>query len=473
MKLFGLRSIKTAIAVFICLTTSLLLSLIFGQTFAATWFSPFFAGIATAYSVQADHATSTLQARNRSIGSILGGLYGLLITWGFESIPFFQAMVPQLHQFLFYLTTAISILPLIALTVKLKQTSAAFVTILTYLSVAVSIRNNLPVVFFAFNRILSTVYGVLIALLINRIQLPHHQNQDILFVCGLDGTLLQPNEHLSGYARYELNHLIEQGANITIATTRTPSSLLEILQNIHFKLPLIIMNGSVLYDPKTKSYSNVKVISDNAKQGIASFLKQHNQQAFTYAIVDDVLAVYHTSFANPAQQKFYDDRKNDFFKSNIKGEASLDSDILYYILIDRCEVIRAMQKEFKKSPFYQDIGVYVYPYQGLDGYYFMKINSRDASKQTSITHFLTEYHLPRVVALGAKTFDVPMMIAADYSIALSSADPEVKAIADLIITSDQPDDMVRTIKKIYHTKNFDILHHILNKDNTEKNQFKL
>ena len=469
MKLFGLRSIKTAIAVFICLSTNLLLLLIFGINFATTWFSPFFAGIATAYSVQADHATSTLQARNRSIGSIIGGLYGLLIVWGFESIPILQSMNPQLHQFLFYFTTAISILPLIALMVKLKQTTATFVTILTFLSVTVSIRNNLPVVFFALNRIFSTVYGVLIALLINRIHFPHHQNQDILFVCGLDGTLLQPNEHLSGYTRYELNHMIERGANITIATTRTPSSLLEILQNIHFRLPLIIMNGSVLYDPKTKNYNNVKVISPFAKEGIASFLKQHQQHAFTYTIVDDVLAVYHTSFANPAQQKFYDDRKNDFYKNNIRGEAPLDSDIVYYILIDRCEVIRAMQKELKSCAFYQEIGISVYSYQGFDGYCFLKINSRDASKQTSIAFLLKEYHLPRVVALGAKNFDVPMMIAADYSIALASADPEVKAIADLILASDQPDDMVRTMKKIYHTKNFDILHHILNKENREKN----
>ncbi|MDD4212553.1 MAG: HAD hydrolase family protein [Bacilli bacterium] len=463
MKLFGLRNIKTAVAVFICLMVNILLIVIFDQTFALTWYSPFFAGIATAYSVQVDHSSSARQARNRSVGSLIGGGYGLIICLVFEHAPLLLSLDSTLQKVLFYFVVALAILPLILLTVKVKQAAATFVTILTYLSVTISFRNNLPVIPFAINRILSTIFGVLVALAVNQVRLPHHRNQDILFVCGLDGTLLQQNQHLSGFSKYQLNHLIDQGTNITIATTRTPSSLFDILHDVHFKLPLIIMNGSIIYDAKTKKYQEIKDIKLETKQCLSEFFHKHNQYPFTYAIVDDILTVYHTEFTNPAQQKFYDDRKNDFFKNNIRGEAPLDDHIVYYILIDKCEVIRSLQKELKNTSCCQEISTYVYPFQEVEGYCYLKINSREASKQTSISYFSTQYNLPRVVALGAKSFDVPMMIAADYSIALSSADPEVKAIADFIITSNQPDDMVRTIEKIYHTKNFDIIHHILQK----------
>ncbi|MFA6627125.1 MAG: HAD hydrolase family protein [Bacilli bacterium] len=466
MKIFGLRNIKTAIAVFICLNTSLLLILLFGEPFAITWFSPFFAGIATAYSVQSSNHHSATLARNRAVGSIIGGFYGLLICLIFENASFLSKLDPLFHRFIFFIIISIAILPLILLTIKVKQANATFITILTYLSVTISIRNNLPVTFFAFNRIISTIYGVLIALFINQFRLPRHKNKDILFVSGLDGTLLQKDQHLSGFSKYRLNHLIDRGANITIATTRTPSSLFEIIQDVHFELPLIIMNGAAIYDTKTKSYQNIRALNQEAKNGISLFLKSHSQYAFIYAIIDDTLAVYHTELPNPAQKKFYNDRKNDFFKNNIRGEVDLNESIIYYILIDQCDIIRAMQKELKACSYSSDISIHVYPFEDMQGYCYMKINNRDSSKQSSISYLVSEYHLPRVVALGAKNFDIPMMITADYSIALTNADPEVKAIADLIIPSDQPNDMVQMIEKIFHTKNFDILNHILNKHKT-------
>ena len=59
-------------------------------------------------------------------------------------------------------------MPLIELTVKLKQTDAVFITCLTFLSVTISARNGgMPVFQFATNRVLSTLIGVGVSLLVN------------------------------------------------------------------------------------------------------------------------------------------------------------------------------------------------------------------------------------------------------------------------------------------------------------------
>ena len=83
MPKIGLRTIKTAIAVLITLSINIVLYYI-SPTFATTWYSPFFAGIAAVYSMQRENSKSFSQARVRSLGSIFGGLFGMVIVLCYE-----------------------------------------------------------------------------------------------------------------------------------------------------------------------------------------------------------------------------------------------------------------------------------------------------------------------------------------------------------------------------------------------------
>jgi hydroxymethylpyrimidine pyrophosphatase-like HAD family hydrolase len=42
----------------------------------------------------------------------------------------------------------------------------------------------------------------------------------------------------------------------------------------------------------------------------------------------------------------------------------------------------------------------------------------------------------------------------DLSIVLNSADNEVKAIADIVIPSEQPDELIKIIKKIFYARDY-------------------
>ena len=67
-----------------------------------------------------------------------------------------------------YIIVSLAIVPLIVITVKIKQVDAVFITCLTFLSVTVSQRNGgMPVLQFATNRVLSTLIGVGVSLLVN------------------------------------------------------------------------------------------------------------------------------------------------------------------------------------------------------------------------------------------------------------------------------------------------------------------
>lgn len=57
-------------------------------------------------------------------------------------------------------------------------------------------------------------------------------NNNMLCICDLDGTLLLPGGRLSSNSKYCLNNLIENGANITISSARTPGTIINILEMV-------------------------------------------------------------------------------------------------------------------------------------------------------------------------------------------------------------------------------------------------
>ncbi len=451
----GLRNIKTAIAIFITLFVYFIIHVINPET-ASLWYSPFFAGIAAAYSLQSDYSASFRQARIRSLGSIIGGLYGLLIIYIYQAIlhnPIETTLSISINLFSFYVLVAVGIIPLIYVTVITKQTMATFVAILTYLSVTVSIRNNLPIEYFAMNRILSTIFGVLVALLVNGIHLNHIKNKDILFVSGLDGTLFVDQQELSGYSKHKLNHLIRYGANITIATTRTPSTLFQALSGVSFNLPMILMKGAALYDTKTHQYIKTNPIQIEDSKMLENYFRGRNKSCFSYSIYEGILTVFHTTFTNKAEKYYYDQHKADHHKNLVQANPYEGCEILFYMLIDTQKEITNMANEINQMNSSDTLDIKIFPFEEAEGYYFMRVYDHRSTKYDAVNQMVESNHYNMVIALGSKSFDIPMMQKADYSIALGSAPEEVKEVADLVLKDRNPEAIVAQISKIFSMRN--------------------
>ena len=82
-----------------------------------------------------------------------------------------------------------------------------------------------------------------------------------LFVTDLDGTLLNSNKEVSEYSVEGLNELIDRGVNFTVATARTPATVVELLEKVNLKLPVALMNGVLIYDIKEERYIDIKEIN--------------------------------------------------------------------------------------------------------------------------------------------------------------------------------------------------------------------
>jgi hypothetical protein len=247
--------------------------------------------------------------------------------------------------------------------------------------------------------------------------------------------------------------LLHDGLNFTISTSRTPASLSRILDGIPLKNELMIMNGAVSYDIQHEKYTDIKYINKPAQAFINAYFASINRNVFTYTIIDQALSIYHTSFGNEAEEKFYLDRKNDYFRNHIKGIIGLKEDAVFYIVIDKLVTVETYAQDLL-SQFKDDITCQIYPYSLIDDYYYLKIYAAGISKKTALDEFLNKNQESAVIAFGSKTFDIDIMKNSDLSIVLNSADNEVKAIADIVIPSEQPDELIKIIKKIFYARDY-------------------
>ena len=64
------------------------------------------------------------------------------------------------------------------------------------------------------------------------------------------------------------------GLKFTIATMRTPAALLEALKDIRIKLPVIAMDGAILFDVKDNRYLKVYEMTHSETKDSYSYLKR-------------------------------------------------------------------------------------------------------------------------------------------------------------------------------------------------------
>ena len=224
----GKRNIKTAISVFLAISLYLILLLIDrsnnleadGFSGLSGMYTPFFAAIAAAYTSHKDYKSSLKQAQIRSLGSVVGGYFGmiiiLLVELLFKNIFIIEDII--FYKFLEYLFVSLGIIILIYIIVVTKQKDATFISCLTYLSVTISIRNGgMPIPQFATNRILSTLIGVGIALLVNNFKLNYKKNKHVLFLASYDNVINYEDYQLS-FTKYKINDLYQRGAKLILNT---------------------------------------------------------------------------------------------------------------------------------------------------------------------------------------------------------------------------------------------------------------
>ena len=156
----GLRAIKTAISVFLCL----LIAYILNRT------DTLFASIAAIICLQPTYNKTFSSGLQRLVGTLIGGVVGYLILLTIYKLPF--------KEFTTLLVAPIAILIVIYICNLISQPASVSISCIVVLSVVMWPDGNISdTLMYVINRVLDTSMGIVVAMLVNRFTFTKHNIQ--------------------------------------------------------------------------------------------------------------------------------------------------------------------------------------------------------------------------------------------------------------------------------------------------------
>ena len=270
-----------------------------------------------------------------------------------------------------------------------------------------------------------------------------------LYVSDLDGTLLDGNSQLSRATVATLNRVIgELGGLFTVATARTPATVVPLMQAVHATLPFIVIGGSTWWNPITASYEHTRGIDEATVNAVADVFDRYHSHPFIYRRHgNDMLHAHHYGPMSAMEERFVNERRHLPLKRFIlddEGYRHSDDEALLVFSLNKYAVLREIARDLRANVPTCSVMLYHDIVDEADGY--LEIFTAGTSKAAAIGDLASKIGAGRVVVFGDNRNDIAMMQAADHSIAVDNAFPEVKAIATEVIGPNTADSVARWIE---------------------------
>lgn len=263
-----------------------------------------------------------------------------------------------------------------------------------------------------------------------------------LYISDLDGTLLTPECELSDETAGLLNSMVEKGLLFTVATARSASSAAPLLAKLRLRLPVILMNGVVIYDlAHQKPVSVCPIAADAARAAVAVF-EHYGKCPFFNRMNQNKLEICFTQLKPEINRKYYEDRKHSPDKRFIAVDrltVTEETQPIYLTTFDRYEELVPVARDISgieglSHVFYKDT---------YSDYWLIEVFSSKASKPAGTEWIKRLTGASRLVAFGDNLNDLPLFAAADASYAVSNAHERVRKAATGVIASNTENAVAR------------------------------
>lgn len=270
-----------------------------------------------------------------------------------------------------------------------------------------------------------------------------------LYVSDLDGTLLGADSQLSPSTIETLNRVIDcRDGLFTVATARTPATVVPLMQQVHARLPFIVIGGSAMWNPVEGCYEHTRGIDDETLEAVGDVFDRHSLHPFVYRRHGhDMLYTHHCGPMSPQEQQFVAERRHlalkRFFLDDSDWRHSDDEALLIFSM-NKFAVLEAIAGDLRATVPTCEVMVYHDIFAPEEG--FLEIFTAGTSKAGAIRQLARQVGAGRVVVFGDNSNDIAMMQAADHSVAVENAFTDVKAIASEVIGPNTADSVARWIE---------------------------
>lgn len=237
--------------------------------------------------------------------------------------------------------------------------------------------------------------------------------------------------------------LKNKGMQFSFSTARLGPSAIKITNQIMINLPVVFMQGALIYNIKDKICLDVQSIDRTSLGRIILILKRHGMQCFIFGVQKNKLVVFYESINSSHLQAFYDLWISFNNISFIKVDnlcKILDYNIIYLLTTEFVNLIKPAYEDIIKLP---DICTAFYDSSNGNEIYNLECLKRGVTKYKSVLYLKKLFGFSKVVGFGDTINDVPLLEACDEFYVPSNADNRLKNLATGTIHSNDEDGVAK------------------------------
>lgn len=285
------------------------------------------------------------------------------------------------------------------------------------------------------------------------------KNLQKIYVTDLDGTLLSNEGKLSEYSFLALKKLIEDGANITIASARSLSAIKRLLNGIELNLPVIEINGAYLSDWHTSRHLCINDIPQNVAEEVCNMCTDFGCVPFVAAFDGNEDHLFYEVITNEGMEWFVADKcedKNDLPKQRKITAEILNMNIVCFVVIGSMEVVGKLN-DCIRSRFPKQLDSYFFLNPYTIQWQWLTIHDRNAQKSIAIKELidLKGFSIDNLTVFGDEDNDKTMMelnLQGAKSVAVDNAADHIKKLATEICQSNQNDGVIKYIENDFYNR---------------------
>ena len=406
----GQRILRSVTAALICLTIYFLR----GRRGA-----PFYSIIAALQCIQPYSPNMLKVGKNRITGTLVGAFWGACVLFGALWIS--GGEIEYENTVLYYIILGIFIGVVLYSTVVLKVTESSYFSAVVFLSITINHIGDANPYIFVFNRTLDTTIGVGVAVLTNSVHFPRIRDRETLFVSGVDHVLFREDRNLSPFTRIQLNRFIQDGMLFSVTTKQTPATVRELTTGIGLRLPIIAMDGAVLYDMKSQEYLRTVTMDPATAAEITNFLLVQMQPFFVHNVEENLLVinVRGMKLSGPAPEKgspaeplytFYQKKKDSPYRNYVSTDEDIVENVLYFTIIGPDVRITELHDLLMQQSWADSIRTRFDMFDCREGELILRIYDHRATQRAMLEELRRYTGAPRTVLFGIRPGECDVLI---------------------------------------------------------------
>lgn len=244
---------------------------------------------------------------------------------------------------------------------------------------------------------------------------------NVLLITDLDGTLLPDNKVLSHNDKEAIKRFKADGGKFTVATGRTIQSAIKYFEELMVDLPVILYNGSLIYDLITNKVMYTDFLPECAADigsELFEFMENPGGEVLRldniYVVCNNDYEKEHTNICQvePVFTTLDKVPKGEWFKILFATEPDQITKLEEYALAQNYPV------DFVRS---HDI--------------FIEMLPKGSSKGAALREYIKLMGIDnmKIIAAGDYHNDIEMLQAADIGVATANAQQALKNVADIVL----------------------------------------